>query len=274
MRKIVLLPAIFLLLMNTTYSQTFTMGKKCREALATAQAVLESGAYSDALGLYEAFSDKCRTRDAKEAAAIGMAEAYNGLGRYDEAIVQADAALKVTKDRSLGGHFQKALAYEKLGNPQGARMQFQRMMDLTEKNRNTAERASNYALIADLYASQMGQVDSAMAYLDKARAMDPGNFKYTLQEGDIYLSAGDYDRAYASYEAAAASAPNSLDVYVAKSDVILKKMEEKYGTSSSQELNGSMTAAEKAQLCADLSKAFDLGYKDMNKELFKTLICN
>ena len=272
-RKILLLLAL-VLFMGNTHAQTFTMARKCREALANAQAALINESYQEALSLYQAFSKKCRTRDAKEAAAVGKAEAYNALGMYAEAIAEADAALKLTKDRSLAGHFQKALALENQGDAMGAKAQLTRMMELTEKNENTAERASNYALMADLYATQMGQMDSAQAYLNRAKQMDPGNIKYTLQEGDMYLAGGDYDRAYASYDAAAGMAPNSVDVYIAKSNASLKKMEEKYGTNSAQELNRNMTEAEKSTLCQDLEKAFELGWKDMNKELFKALICN
>ena len=96
-----LLTSILLITVSMGYAQTFTMGKKCREALANAQATLADKSYQDALALYQAFAGDCKTKDAKEQAAIGMAEAYNGLGMHQEAIAQADAALKVTKDRSL-----------------------------------------------------------------------------------------------------------------------------------------------------------------------------
>ena len=260
--------------MSSGLAQTFTMGKKCREALDAAQAALSSKSYQDALSLYQAFAGECKTKDAKEQAAIGMAEAYNGLGMYDEAIAQADAALKVTKDRSLSGHFQKGIALNKLGDAAGSQQELARVMELTEMNQNTAQRASNYALMAALYDRQMGQTDSALVYLGKARELDPGNVKYLLQEGDMYLVHEDYETAYARYDEAAQLAPNSMDVYISKANAGLWQMEKKYGTSKAQDLREKMTGAEKAAICGDLSKAFELGWRDMNKEMFRALVCN
>ena len=269
-----LLTSILLITVSMGYAQTFTMGKKCREALANAQATLADKSYQDALALYQAFAGDCKTKDAKEQAAIGMAEAYNGLGMHQEAIAQADAALKVTKDRSLDGHFQKALALSKLGDVEGSKNQLSQVMKLTEKNENVAQRASNYALMAALYDRQMDQVDSALVYLNKAKELDPGNVKYTLQEGDMYLTRGDYESAYAAYDLAAQMDPTSSEVYVSKVNAGLWQMDKKYGTTKAQELRDKMTDAEKAAICGDLSKAFELGWKDMNKEMFKALVCN
>lgn len=259
---------------SASRAQTFTMGKKCQEALAGAQAALSSQSYQDALALYQAFAEGCKTKDAKEQAAIGMAEAYNGLGMHQEAIAQADAALKVTKDRSLEGHFQKGIALNKLGDVEGSRKELARVMELTENNQNTAQRASNYALMAALYDRQMGQMDSALVYLNKAKELDPGNVKYTLQEGDLYLVHEDYKSAYAKYDEAAQMDPGSKDPYISKVNAALWQMEKKYGTTKAQELRDKMTSAEKTAICNDLSKAFELGWKDMNKEMFKALVCN
>ena len=273
MKSATLLSIALLVGMTSGFSQTFTMGKKCREALAGAQAALSSKSYQDALALYQSFAGECKTKDAKEQTALGMAEAYNGLGMYDEAIAQADAALKVTKDRSLSGHFQKGIALNKLGDAAGSQKELARVMELTEMNQNTAQRASNYALMAALYDRQMDQMDSALVYLAKARELDPGNVKYLLQEGDMYLVHEDYKTAYARYDEAAQMAPNSMDVYVSKANAGLWQMEKKYGTAKAQDLREKMTDAEKTAICGDLSKAFELGWRDMNKEMFKALVC-
>lgn len=269
-----LLTTILLVAVSTTYAQTFTMGKKCKEALAGAQAALSGKSYQDALSLFQAFADDCKTKDAKELAAVGMAEAYNGLGMYDEAIAQADAALDVTKDASLNAHFQKGVALNAKGDVTGSQQELAKVMELTENNQNTAQRASNYALMAALYDRQMGQMDSALVYLDKAKELDPGNVKYTLQEGDMYLVHGDYKSAYARYDEAVQMDPTSMDPYVSKANAGLYEMEKKYGTSKAQDLRDKMTDAEKTAICGDLAKAMELGYKDMNKEMFKALVCN
>lgn len=265
---------VLLVSAGTSQAQTFTMGKKCREALTNAQAALSAESWQEALTLYQAFADDCKTRDAKEQAAIGMAEAYNGLGMHDEAIAQADAALKVTKDRSLDAHFQKARGLNAKGDVEGSRQQLQSVIALTENNENTAQRASNYALMAALYDRQMGEMDSALVYLNKAKELDPGNVKYTLQEGDMYLVHEDYKSAYAKYDEAVQLAPTSMDPYISKVNAGLWQMEKKYGTSKAQELREVMTETEKSAICADLTKAFEMGWKDMNKEMFKALVCN
>lgn len=274
MRTRTLLSLAVLISTSFGYAQTFTMGKKCRDKLYAAQAALENKSYQDALASYQAFAGDCKTKDAKEQAAIGMAEAYNGLGMHEEAIAQADAALKVTKDRSLSGHFQKGVALNALGDVEGSKMELQKIMELTENNQNTAQKASNYALMAAMYDRQMGQTDSALVYLDKAKELDPGNVKYLLQEGDMYLVHEDYEAAYAKYDEAAQMDPGSAEVYVSKVNAGLWQMEKKYGTTKAQELREVMTPAEKTAICGDLAKAFELGWKDMNKEMFKALVCN
>jgi tetratricopeptide (TPR) repeat protein len=249
------------------------MGKKCQESYANAQAALTNQSYQDALSLFEAFAGDCKTKDAKELVAVGKAEAYNGLGMYTEAIAEADAALKVTKNESLNGHFQKAVALNATGDIAGSKDELAEVMKLTEMNQNTAQRASNYALMAALYDRQMGQTDSAMVYLNKAKELDPGNVNYILQEGDMYLVHDDFKSAYAVYDEAARLYPDSQEVYVSKSNAGLKEMNKKYGTSKAQDLRGMMSPAEKTAICGDLTRAMELGYKDMNKEMFKALVC-
>ena len=273
MKTRILLLLTVLMATGTSYSQTFTMGKKCQESYANAQAALSAKSYQDALGLYDAFSEECKTKDAKILASEGKAEAYNGLGMHAEAIAEADDVLKRTKDRSLAGHFQKAVALNATGDIEGSKKQLESVMALTENNQNTAQRASNYALMAALYDRQMGQMDSAMVYLNKAKELDPGNVNYILQEGDMYLVHDDFKSAYAVYDEAARLYPDSQEVYVSKSNAGLKEMNKKYGTSKAQDLREMMSDTEKAAICGDLTRAMELGYKDMNKEMFKALVC-
>jgi tetratricopeptide (TPR) repeat protein len=273
MKPTQILTFLMLFALSSTMAQTFTMGKKCKESYATAQAALSAKSYQDALALYDAFSEDCKTKDAKILASEGKAEAYNGLGMHAEAIAEADDVLKRTKDRSLAGHFQKAVALNATGDIAGSKAELESVMELTEMNQNTAQRASNYALMAALYDRQMGQMDSAMVYLNKAKELDPGNVNYILQEGDMYLVHDDFKSAYAVYDEAARLYPDSQEVYVSKSNAGLKEMNKKYGTSKAQDLREMMSDAEKTAICGDLARAMELGYKDMNKEMFKALVC-
>jgi tetratricopeptide (TPR) repeat protein len=259
---------------HLSQAQTFTMGKKCRAALESAETALKDKNYDEALKLYESFSSKCKTRDAKEAAATGKAASYNGQSQYSEAIAQADIALDVSKGKSLEGYFQKAVAQNKTGDIEGSKKSLAAVLKLTENNENTKERASNFALIAALYERQLSEVDSAQLYLDKAKSMDPTNVNYLIQEGTMYSSLNDFDRAFVSYDKAKLMDPNNLELAIARSNTRLRMMDSKYGTSKAQELRTKMTNDEKSLLCSDLTHLLSLGYKDMNKELFVALLCN
>ena len=263
-----------MLFFSTHYAQTFTMGKKCRASLEEAETALQSKNYAQALDLYKLFSSKCKTRDAKEAAAVGNAEAYNGLENYSEAIVQADNALKITKNKSLNGYFQKAVAQNKMGDIAGSKQSLNSVMALTENNKNVAQRASNYALMAALYERQLNQIDSAQLYLDKAKAIDPNNVNYLIQEGTMYSTKKDFGRAFESYDKAQIMDPDNPELSISRSNTRLRMMEDKYGTKKAQELRVKMSSEEKKMLCKDLNKAKSLGYKNMNRELFMALICN
>lgn len=254
-------------------AQTFTMGKKCRASLEQAQASLSGKNFEEALSLYSTFTDACKTKDAKELGAVGKAEALNGLKRYNEASAEADIALKVTKDRSLKGHFQKAVALNGLGDIEGSKQALENVIALTEKNQNVTERASNYALMSALYERQMNDAVKAQEYLDKAKELDPTNADWIIQEGTMYVSKKDYERAFEAYDAAEALDPNSLDLYIARSNTHLKAMEAKYNTSQAQELRNKMTDEERANVCADLKRAIELGWRDMNKDMFAALVC-
>lgn len=259
---------------NTAMAQTFTMGKKCRASLEEAEAALASDMPQQALTLFDQFSAKCKTKDAKERAAIGKAQAYNALELYPSAIAEADKALDVTKGKSLEGHFQKAVALNKSGDVQGSKKELKAVMDLTENNQNTAQRASNYAVMAAIYERQLKQVDSAEYYLNKARELDPNNVKFLIQEADMYVGSEKFDQAYRLYDQAAQMAPSSLEVYIARSEARLIQMQKKYGTDQAQALRKKMTKSEQQALCSDLNKAMSLGWNDMNKELFIALVCD
>ena len=258
---------------STLFAQTFTMSKNCKALHQTAQEALQNKMYSEALELFGSFAGDCKTKDAKVYAAVGMAEAYNGLGDHEKAIKASDDALKITKGRNLSAHFQKAVAYNKLGDPGAAKAELNEVMALTEKNVNTAERASNYALMAALYDRQLGDRDSALYYLDQAMAMDPANSDFLIQKGDMFVASHEYDRAFGAYDEAVDMGRNDLDMYIIRSEAGLKMLEHKYGTTKAQDLRTKMTPEEKALVCSDLTKALELGWNDMNKDMFAALVC-
>jgi len=54
---------------------------------------------------------------------------------------------------------------------------------------------------------------------------------------------------------------------------MINAVQKKYGTTNANELSKKLSADEKSRLCADLNKAFELGLKDMQLDLFKTIVC-
>lgn len=274
MKSKLIITVCLMFVLNTNYAQTFTMGKKCRAALESAKVALETENYSQALELFDSSADKCKTKDAKEARAVGKAEAYNGLNQYTQAIEEADKAITMTKNKSLNGYFQKAVALNKSGDVSGSKAALEQVMSLTENNENVGARASNYALMAALYERQMNDISTAQEYLNKAKQLDPNNANFLIQEGTMYSTLKDFNKAFASYDAAKSLDPNNLELATERSNTRLRMLEDKYGTSKAQELRTKMTAEEKNLVCSDLNASKTLGLKDMNKDMFLALICN
>ena len=227
--------------------------------------------YDSALALYNSMS-KCNSKDAREQKAYGMARSYNGLKKHDQAITWANAALKETKNTSINGYFERAMAYSKKGMTDSSRADFERIIALTEKNQNVKERATIYAMIADQYWKS-DLKDSARSNLDKAMALDPNNSNFYIQKGDWSVKDGNYDQAFENYDKAVALGRTDMDMYKIRSAARMKMVQDKYGTDNAQELRKKMSATEKEQVCTELKKLLSLGYKNMQAEMFDALVC-
>src|SRR5215813_117210 len=195
------------------YGQTFTMGNKCYDQSKKGMSFLKEGKYEDALNTFTGMEKSCTTKDAKEAIAVGKAEAFNGLGKYQEAITASDAALKITKNNSLMGYYQKAVAQNNLKQHDAARVSFAKVIELTEKNKDTKARATNYATMSALYWRQMNDKDSANYFLDKAIALDPSNPRFIIQRGDMFVDQKNYDQAFAQYDKAVQMGKTDAEMY-------------------------------------------------------------
>lgn len=271
--NLTLIILILFLFSFSTRAQTFTMGKKCREANSAAAGLLKEKKYQPALDAYTTMEKSCTTKDAKETIGVGKAEALNGLGKYEDAIKASDAALKVTKNKSLGGYFEKAIAQNKLGQLEASKASFSKVIELTEKNKDTKARASNYALLSLMYYRQFNQKDSADYYLQKAMELDPKNPDFYIQKGDMLTDQKKFDEGFQQYDKAVDLGKTDLDMYVIRTDARMKKVQDKYHTTNTQELRSKMTPTEKDQVCTELKKAQSLGLKDMQKDMFASLVC-
>lgn len=268
---------VFLLVTTVTSvagnAQTFTMGKSCNALNAQGFAFLENQQYDSAKWVFNNMKSSCKTKDAKINIAIGLAESYNGLKQYNEAIASSNEALKITKNTSINGWFQRAVAENKLGRVNESKASLGKVIQLTEMNQNTAQRASNYALMAALYDRQEGQTDSAHYYIDKAISLDSANYRYLLEKGDMYARGKQYDKAFEQYNLCEGLGKKDLELYQTLCDTRLRMLQEKYNTTNTQELRGKLQADEKSQLCNDLKMAQQMGMKNMSKDMLAALIC-
>ena len=258
---------------SVIHGQTFTMGNKCYEQNKNGLNLLKEKKYQDALNIFTAMEKSCTTKDAKEAIACGKAEAFNGLGKYSEAIKASDAALKVSKNKSLMGYYQKAIAQNKLKQYDDSRASFSKVLELTEKNKDAKARASNYATMSALYWRQLNDKDSANYFLDKAIALDPSNPRFVIQRGDMFADEKNYEQAFTQYDKAVQMGKADAEMYAIRSNARIKSMQEKYNTKNAQELRAKMTPKERDLVCADLKKAISLGLKDMKQDMFASLVC-
>jgi tetratricopeptide (TPR) repeat protein len=265
--------ALLLMASCTVTAQTFTMSKKCKVLIDSANVLLKDKDFQPALDAFVAMEKSCSTKDAKEATAVGKAEAYNGLGQYDEAIKASDAALKLTKNKSLNGFFQKAIAQNKTGQVEASKATFANVIALTEKNQDTKAKASNYALLAVLHDRQLHERDSAFFFLDKAIALDPENADFYIQKGDMLVVDKNYDDAFVQYDKAVEKGRTDIDMYEIRAIARMKMVQEKYNTTNTQELRSKMNATEKEQVCRELKKALALGLRNMQYDMFSSMVC-
>lgn len=272
MKKYILL-LVILFIYTTMIAQTFTMGKKCKEQNSKGISLLKDKNYQEAFDAFISMGKSCTTKDAKEAVAVGTAEALNGMGKYEEAIAASNTALKVTKNKSLNGLFQKAVAQSKLKQFDEASATFSQIIALTEKNQDTKARASNYATMSQLYWRQLENKDSALYFLDKAKTLDPTNPDFVVMQGDMLADEKKYNEAFVQYDKAVSMGKSDMEMYDIRSSALIKMLQDKYNTTNAQELRSKMTTKEKEQLCTELKKAQSLGSKDMKKDMFTSLVC-
>ncbi len=272
MVRILSLLAVTLAISFNSYSQQlFTMSNQCLAQMKNADRLNNEKKYDSALAVYRSMG-KCDSKDAKEQKAAGAARSYNGLKNYDMAIASANEALKQTKNTSINGYFERAIAYNGKKLTDSSRADFERIIQLTEKNQNIKERATIYAMIGDLYW-RSGMKDSAVSNLDKAMALDPANASFYIQKGDMAAKEGNYDAAFVQYDKAVELGRTDIDMYKIRSGARMKMVQDKYKTENAQELRSKMTPTEKQQVCTELKKLISLGYKDMKADMFDALVC-
>jgi tetratricopeptide (TPR) repeat protein len=236
------------------------------------KAANSAGNHQEALGLFDQVLAKCKAGDAKEEGNVGKARALNGLRRHNEAINSADAALKVNKD-NLYAFFERGVALHGLGRSQEAQAEFEKVLDLTERNRNTDQKAGIFAYLGEISWKQ-GLKEQAYQNMAKALLVAPNNPNLFVQRGDMRIHDGMIDEAFADYDRAAALGKADQYMYRARANGLISALQKKYNTTNANELGKRISAAEKSRLCGEIGKAFDMGLRDVQLDLFRTMMCN
>lgn len=260
-----------LLSVAPVHGQFQTMGSNCREPIEAAEQMNAFGDHAEALDAFDAIVEDCTTRDSRERIQAGRARAYNGMGQYQEAIAAAEATLEAY-DENLSGLFERAYAREQTGDLPAAEADYNRVIELTEKNQNVAERATLYAYMANLY-EQAGKSAEAEQYMATALELDPSNPDFHVIQGDWAARAGDYDTAFQHYDQAGELGRDPGEMYRIRTLASMRMVQEKYGTENVQELRRQMTPDETEFVCSELTPALEAGMEDMQMDLFAALVC-
>lgn len=248
-----------------------TMSNGCYDLINQGQAQNNAGNYSAALDDFNKVLQKCDAYDAKEKGYAGKAAALNGLQQYSEALDAANKGLAINKS-SLDNLFERANAEIGLGNYSDARTDLNAISQLTEKNRNIPQRATLYSKMAEIDTRQQ-QYDQALKDMQQAIAMDGTNLKFYMQVGDIHVAAGNYPAAISSYEEAITRGKNDAEAWKAKTTTIIKLYQKKYNTSDAGVLARKISAADRQNLCSNISSAKQAGLQDMGIDLVQASIC-
>jgi len=249
-----------------------TTSNSCYNLIKSSNDQNTAGDYSGALANFNEILKKCDAYDAKIPAYAGKAGALNGLHQYQDALAAAQEGLKLDKS-SIYNLFEKASAEAGLGMNTEAKSDLQTVISLTEKNRNTAERAGIYAKIAALDSRQQ-QYSDAQSNIQSAIGLDPNNASLYILQGDIYTSSGNFSSASDSYNKAIAMPGSQAGAaWKAKIESIVKMYQVKYGTNDANTLASKMNSSEKKNLCDAIQSGISQGVKDMNMDLLRIAIC-
>ena len=260
----------FVLLTNCK-SGLVTTSNGCYDLIKSSQQQNRNGDYSDALTNFNQIINKCDAYDAKEAGYAGKADALNGLGRYSEALDAANAGLKINST-SIESLFEKANAEMGLGMNAEAKTDLQTINSLTEKNRNTAQRATIYAKIAAMDSKQSLYPD-ALNNINQAITLDPSNPDLLVLQGDIYSSSANYTSALNSYDAAIAGGKTDGSADKGKVETMIKMYQAKYSTSDAATLSSKMSSVERQNLCSAIQSGTSRGMKDMKIDMLQLSVC-
>lgn len=248
-----------------------TMSNSCYNMISSGQSQNKAGNYSAALDNFNTVIKKCDAYDAKEKAYAGKAASLNGLRQYNDALDAAAEGLKVNKT-SIDNLFEKANAELGLGRYADAKADLNTITDLTVKNRNTAQRATIYAKMAEIDTRQQ-MYNEALNNIQQAINADNSNTAFYIQRGDINAAAGNLSAAIGNYEEAIAKDGNNTTAWKAKATTTIKLYQKKYGTNDAGVLGKKINSTDRQTLCGSIQSAQQKGVNDAAIGLVQVSVC-
>jgi tetratricopeptide (TPR) repeat protein len=248
-----------------------TMSNNCYDMISTGQSQNKAGNYSAALDNFNKVLSKCDAYDAKEKGYAGKAASLNGLGQYNDAVAAANAGLKINSS-SLDNLYERANAELALGMAENARADFNTMLNLTAKNRNTAQRATIYAKMAEAETKQQMYSD-ALQHIGEAINTDNTNLNFYMQRGDINVAAGNLTTAVSNYDEAISKGKDDGEAWKARTATLIKLYSKKYGTEDAATLKKKISASDRQTLCKSIQTAQSKGLRDVQVDLVQATIC-
>lgn len=248
-----------------------TMSNSCYDMINTGQSQNKAGNYAAALDNFNKVLSKCDAYDAKEKGYAGKAASLNGLGQYNDALTAANAGLKINNS-SLDNLFERANAELALGMADNARTDFNTMLNLTAKNRNTTQRATIYAKMAEAETRQQMYPD-ALQHIGDAINTDNTNLNFYIQRGDINVAAGNLSTAISNYDEAISKGKDDGEAWKARTITLIKLYQKKYGAEDAAVLKKKISASDKQNLCSSIQTAQSKGLRDVQVDLVQATIC-
>jgi len=248
-----------------------TTSNSCYNLISEGQSQNKAGNYSTALDNFNKVLSKCDAYDAKEKGYAGKAAALNGLHQYNDALTAANAGLKISSS-SLDNLFERANAELGLGMTDNAKADLSTITNLTGKNRNTSQRATIYAKIAETEMKQ-GMYADALQHIGEAISLDGSNMSFYLQRGDINAASGNYTTAISNYDETIAKGKDDGEAWKARTAALIKMYQKKYGTESAEGLKKKLSGTERSTLCSSIQTAQARGLKDVQVDLVQATIC-
>jgi len=248
-----------------------TMSNSCYNMISAGQSQNKAGNYSAALDNFNKVLSKCDAYDAKEKGYAGKAASLNGLRQYNDALDAANAGLKINSS-SLDNLFERANAELALGMSDNARADFNTMLNLTAKNRNTAQRATIYAKMAEAETRQQ-QYSDALQHIGEAINTDNTNLSFYMQRGDINVAAGNLSTAISNYDEAISKGKDDPEAWKARTATLIRLYQKKYGTEDAATLKKKISASDKQTLCNSIQTAQSKGLRDVQIDLVQATVC-